>query len=128
LHFEGNEDTTLNYDVRVLGRYGVLSMNAVGTLRDLDDIRKHIPEVTKIARFNSGHAYKDFDSSVDEVAAVTIGGLVAGKVLAKAGILALLLKNIKLIFIAIAGAGGMMWKKIRGKKTEESPEPAGPEA
>jgi uncharacterized membrane-anchored protein len=120
LKFSGNEDTTLNYDVRVLGRYGVLSMNAVGNIRDLNDIKENISAVTKIAQFTSGNAYADFDSKIDEVAAVTIGGLVAGKVLAKAGILALLLKNIKLIFLAIAGAGGFIWKKISGRKKEES--------
>ena len=119
LKFAANEDTTLNYDVRVLGRYGVLSMNAVGSIGDLDDIKQNIPSVTKIAHFTSGNAYADFDSKIDEVAAVTIGGLVAGKVLAKAGILALLLKNIKLIFLAIAGAGGFIWKKISGRKKEE---------
>jgi uncharacterized membrane-anchored protein len=120
LKFSGTEDTTLNYDVRVLGRYGVLSMNAVGTINDLDDIKQNIPSVTKIAHFTSGNAYADFDSKVDAVAAVTIGGLVAGKVLAKAGILALLLKNIKLIFLAVVGAGGFIWKKISGRKKEES--------
>jgi uncharacterized membrane-anchored protein len=120
LKFSGTEDTTLNYDVRVLGRYGVLSMNAVGTINDLDDIKQNIPAVTKIAHFTSGNAYADFDSKVDAVAAVTIGGLVAGKVLAKAGILALLLKNIKLIILAVAGAGGFIWKKISGRKKEES--------
>lgn len=128
LKFENNEDTTLNYDVRVLGRYGVLSMNAVGTLKDLNDIKQHIPAVTKIAHFNNGHAYKDFDSNVDEVAAITIGGLVAGKVLAKAGILALLLKNIKLIFLAIAGAGGLIWKKITGRNKEAAIEPTNTES
>jgi uncharacterized membrane-anchored protein len=120
LKFSDNEDTTLNYDVRVLGRYGILSMNAVGTIGELDDIKASIPEVVDIARFNQGNAYKDFDSGVDEVAAVTIGGLVAGKLLAKAGILALFLKNIKLIILAIGGAGAMIWKKIKGKKQEES--------
>lgn len=119
LKFSGSEDTTLNYDVRVLGRYGVLSMNAVGNIHDLNDIKANIPAVTKIAHFTSGNAYADFDSKIDKVAAVTIGGLVAGKVLAKAGILALLLKNIKLVFLAIAGAGGFIWRKISGRKKEE---------
>jgi hypothetical protein len=35
---------------------------------------------------------------------------------AKAGILALLLKNIKLIFLAVAGAGGFIWKKSPEEK------------
>lgn len=37
--FEGEEEHTLNYEVRVLGRTGVLSMNAVVSLTDLDKVR-----------------------------------------------------------------------------------------
>ena len=40
----------------------------------------------------------------------------AGKVLAKVGIFALVLKNIKLILLAIAGFGGGIWRFITGKK------------
>ena len=53
---------------------------------------------------------------VDEVAAWTIGGLVAGKILVKAGLLAGLLKFWKLIAIGLVGASTFIWKFIRGKK------------
>ena len=39
-------------------------------------------------RFNPGNRYEDFDSNIDEVAAYGIGALIAGKVAAKAGLLA----------------------------------------
>lgn len=108
------EDLTLNYDVRILGRKGVLSLNAVGAMAQLEDINLHIPDVLEIATFKNGHAYRDFDPSVDEVAAYTVGGLVAGKVLAKAGILALLLKNIKLVLFGAIALFGVFRKKIAG--------------
>jgi uncharacterized membrane-anchored protein len=56
---------------------------------------------------------------VDEVAAYTIGGLVAGKVLAKAGLFAVLAKFGKLIFIGIAAAGAGIWRWFRGRKKEK---------
>jgi uncharacterized membrane-anchored protein len=118
------DELTLNYDVRVLGRKGVLSMNAVGTMSQLNTINQHIPDVLSIATFKDGYAYSDFNPSVDKVAAYTVGGLIAGKLLAKAGIFVLLLKNIKLVIFAIIATLGAFRGKIarlfsRKRKTEE---------
>jgi uncharacterized membrane-anchored protein len=77
--------------------------------------------VLDMASFNPGYTYEEFDSNVDEVAAWTVGGLVAGKVLAKAGILALILKNIKLVFIALAAAGAGIWRFVSGRRKKEEP-------
>lgn len=107
-------DTTLNYDVRILGRKGVLSLNAVGNTQQLADIKSHIPDIIHIAKFKEGSKYMDFDPDIDQVAAYSIGGLVAGKLLAKAGILALLLKNIKLIAFGLIALFGKFGKKILG--------------
>lgn len=114
---------TLNYDIRILGRKGVLSMNAVASMDMLPEVKKNIDAALKMASFTAGNAYKDFDPKVDEVAAWTIGGLVAGKVLAKAGLLAVLGKFFaaawKFILIGIAAAWGFI-KKVFTKKKEES--------
>lgn len=119
-------DTTLNYDVRILGRKGVLSLNAVGTIDQLADVQSHIPDIIHIASFKEGSKYTDFDPKIDKVAAYTIGGLVAGKLLAKAGLLALLLKNIKLVLLAIGVMFGGLKNKIVGlfskKKQRAEPE------
>jgi uncharacterized membrane-anchored protein len=63
---------------------------------------------------------------MDTVAAVGIGGLVAGKVLAKLGFLGLLakffaplLKFGKLGFVAIAAGFSALWRFITGRKKEE---------
>ena len=117
-------DTTLNYDVRILGRKGILSLNAVGTMDQLGDIQKHIPDIIHIAKFKEGHTYADFDPDIDEVAAYTIGGLVAGKLLAKAGIFALILKNIKFVILGAVALFGSFRKKIAsffGRREEEDP-------
>ncbi|HKH60246.1 MAG TPA: DUF2167 domain-containing protein [Flavitalea sp.] len=114
----GSENNTLNYDVRVLGRKGVLSLNAIGGMNQLEEVRKNIPAILKMASFETGNTYAEFNPDVDEVAAWTIGGLVAGKILVKAGLLAGLLKFWKLIAIGLVGAGSFVWKFIRGKRQQ----------
>jgi uncharacterized membrane-anchored protein len=70
--------------------------------------------------FNEGHRYSDFNPDVDEVAAWTVGGLVAGKVLAKVGFFAGLLKFWKVIAIGLAAAGTAIWRFFnRNKETTE---------
>jgi uncharacterized membrane-anchored protein len=114
----GDETSTLNYDVRVLGRKGVLSLNAVADMDQLEEVKKNIPAILKMASFAKGHTYSEFNPDVDEVAAWTIGGLVAGKILVKAGVLAGLLKFWKLIAIGVVAAGSFIWKFVRGKKQQ----------
>jgi uncharacterized membrane-anchored protein len=119
LQFGGHDVQTLNYDVRILGRKGILSMNAVANMSELSIVKQDIDKVLHIASFTDGNSYKDFDSNVDEVAAWTIGGLVAGKVLAKAGILAVILKFGKFILIGIAALGGLIFKFFKRKKNQD---------
>lgn len=110
IKFGDAEVNTLNYNVRILGRKGVLVMNAIAVMPDLAEVKKDVPQVLDIVTFNDGYAYKDFDPKIDQVAAWTIGGLVAGKVLSKVGFLALLIKFWKIIALAVAGAFGAMFK------------------
>jgi len=121
IQFGTDSVSTLNYDVRVLGRKGVLSLNAVAAIDQLAEVDKHKGNILSMVEFNAGSRYGDYDSGVDKVAAWTIGGLVAGKVLAKVGLFALILKNIKLVILAFAAAGGGIWRFITGsrKKKEE---------
>ncbi len=105
LLFEGEADATLNYDVRALGRRGVMSMNAVGMMDQVAEVRQAMGQVTAGLHFNPGHAYSDFDPDLDEVAAYGIGALVAGKLAAKSGLLkgllALLVAGKKFIVIGV---------------------------
>lgn len=113
------ETNTLNYNVRVLGRKGVLILNAVASMSELELVKRHVPEVLSIVQFNDGYKYEQFDSSVDKVAAYGIGGLVAGKVLAKVGIFAGLAKFGKVIILAIGAAIAGLWKLISGRKKKD---------
>lgn len=122
--FGKNEVNTLNYNIRILGRKGVLVLNAIATTKELPLVQNDISKVLNIFQFNDGYKYEEFDSSVDEVAAWTIGGLVAGKVLAKVGLFAVIAKFGKLIFFAILGFFGTFRKKLFNlfrKKKENEP-------
>ena len=118
LEFGGQQPHTLNYDVRALGRHGVLKMNFVSDMGQLNDIKTIIPSVMAMPEFVEGSRYKDYVPGADKVAAYGIGGLIAGKVLAKTGLLAILIAFLKkgwvLIVFALAAIGGWLAKLFRG--------------
>ncbi|MCY0990145.1 DUF2167 domain-containing protein [Nannocystis sp. ILAH1] len=107
---EGGENS-LNYAVRVLGRKGVLELNAVSGMTQLPQIRPEMETIYGRVEFDDGNRYSDFNPDIDTVAAYGIGGLIAGKLAAKAGLFALLAKGGKFIVLAIVGlfAGIRAW-------------------
>ncbi|QEC40441.1 DUF2167 domain-containing protein [Pseudobacter ginsenosidimutans] len=122
LQFGTSTDHTLNYGVRILGRKGVLVLNAVATMDELNLVKADIPKVIHIANFTSGNTYSDFNPDVDEVAAWTIGGLVAGKILTKVGLWAVIAKFGKFIVLGIIAIGGWLFSRFRKKKEEQTEE------
>ena len=118
LKFGESAENTLNYNVRILGRKGVLVLNAISSMNELPEVNKNIDKVLNIVAFSDGNKYADFNPSVDEVAAWTVGGLVAGKVMAKAGFFVLVLKFWKVIALAVAGAGSFLWRLVSGRSKE----------
>lgn len=124
LKFGDSPDNTLNYNVRVLGRKGVLILNAVGSEQQLGDIRASIPGLLGAVSFAKGQQYTDFNSGLDEVAAYGIGGLIAGKVLAKVGLFAVILKFWKLGLLALSGAWAGIKRFLTGKKLAPAAGPA----
>jgi uncharacterized membrane-anchored protein len=119
IKFGESEVNTLNYNIRILGRKGVLVMNAISTMPNLDIVKKDIPKVCDIVQFAEGGKYSDFDPKIDEVAAWSIGGLVAGKILAKAGIFAIILKFGKVIALAFFALLAGIKRFFTGDKKEE---------
>ena len=83
----GDEDHSLNYAIRVLGRKGYLSLNAVAPIGELAQVRADMPGVLDMAEFDDGQRYADYNASTDKLAAYGIGALVAGGLAAKAGLL-----------------------------------------
>src|SRR5262249_30250830 len=76
LVFGGNATHTLNYNIRVLGRRGVLVLNAVAGMSRLPAIRNETQSVLEAVDFNQGHRYADYLPGTDKAAAYGITGLI----------------------------------------------------
>lgn len=111
---------TLNYDLRVLGRKGFFTLSAVADMGELAEVKASIPNILKSVEYKDGFKYDQFDSNTDEIAAWTIGGLVAGKVLAKVGFFAIIAKFGKFIFIGLLGAFAAIKKFFFGNKKHQT--------
>jgi uncharacterized membrane-anchored protein len=126
IKFGTSQENTLNYNIRILGRKGVLILNAVSGMSQLNDVKKQIPSVIDIVNFEDGYKYEQFDSKLDKVAIGGITALVAGKVLAKVGFFGLILKFLapilkfgKLAIVGIVAAFSFLWRLITGRSKEE---------
>jgi uncharacterized membrane-anchored protein len=121
LDFGGSEHT-LNYDVRVLGREGVLSMNAVAGMSQLSGIQQDMQSLLKLAEFNPGQRYEEFNGSSDRLAAYGIGALVAGGVAAKLGLFAKLFAVIlafkKVLIAGVIAASGLLARVFKGRSKD----------
>ncbi len=122
LSFDGDSGHTLNYNIRMLGRRGVLVLNAVASVSALPEIEAAAPSILAMVDFKQGHRYADFNPSTDKVATYGLAALVAGGVLAKAGFFKVLLVGIlalkKFVIIGLVAAGSFIKKLFFGKKEQ----------
>jgi uncharacterized membrane-anchored protein len=120
LQTEGSKQNGLNYNIRVLGREGVLVLNAVAPMNQIAKIKTEMTQVTAFTGFTPGNRYADFNSSTDKVAEYGLAALVAGGVASKLGLfgklLAMLIAFKKVILLAVAGLGGSIYKFFKRKK------------
>jgi len=121
---QGDETHTLNYNVRILGRKGVLVMNAVSGIDQLSMVRSRMEQVISFADFNAGYRYSDFDPGVDKVAAYGLAALIGGKAATKVGLFAklggLLVAFKKFIFIGFFALLGVMSKVFKGRRSQSA--------
>ncbi|NIJ20966.1 putative membrane-anchored protein [Sphingomonas naasensis] len=127
LAVEGDPANGLNYDVRLLGRTGVLSLNMLASMKDIGDVRSAAQSFGRSVSFEPGGGYSDFNASTDKAAEYGLAGLVAGGVAVgvakKVGLLAIFLKFGKVILLGVAAFGAAAWGAVRkffGRKDEET--------
>jgi uncharacterized membrane-anchored protein len=121
--------TTVNYNTRILGRKGVLSLNLVTDPDQLAANKAKAAILLDRTTFNRGQSYGDFIAGRDKDAGIGLTGLILGggalAAAAKFGllggawkmILAVVLALKKFIIVAIAGIGAM-FAKLFGKKKD----------
>jgi uncharacterized membrane-anchored protein len=119
LKFSGGDEDTLNYNIRILGRRGVLNLNAVAAMSQLPEIERNAPRILAAIDFNPGNRYADFSEAAgDKVASYGIAALVAGGVAAKLGLFkglwVLLLGAKKFVIIGVVAVVALA-RKFFGK-------------
>lgn len=119
LFFDDSETSTLNYDVRILGRRGILSMNILGDISILPEVKKDMPQLLASINFNEGHRFIDFNPEVDKLAAYGLGALITGKLLSKTGLFAIVAKYAKFILIGLLAVAFAIKKFVFGSKKKQ---------
>lgn len=123
LAFNDNPQHTLNYDIRVLGRNGYLSLNAVADMSSLTRVQQGMQQLLPMTEFDAGARYADYDKSTDKTAAYGLAALIGGGLAAKAGLFAklglLLAKFWKLGLVGLVLLGSGIKRLFGSKRKDE---------
>jgi len=116
LRFSDDPKDGLNYDVRLLGRNGVLSLNIVSGMWALPAIREDAASLARKIEFKPGYRYSDYVKDVDKRAGYGLAGLVAAGIgvtaAKKLGLLAVLLPFAKKAFALVLVGLAFAWRRI----------------
>jgi uncharacterized membrane-anchored protein len=126
LRAEGDAVDSLNFNVRVLGRDGVLVLNAVASVGQIARVKTGMQTVTAFTEFTPGNRYGDFNGKTDKVAEYGLAALVAGGVAARLGLfgkLFVLLLVLKKAFLLAIAAGGSWLCTLFGRRKKSEPAP-----
>jgi len=127
LMFGSNGEHTLNYSIRILGRRGVLVLNAIASMPQLPSVRSETENVLAAVNFSEGHRYTDYLPGKDKAATYGIAGLVIGATAVKAGffkaIWIAVLAFKKVIVAGVIALVGAL-RALFAKKTSDTPEQA----
>ncbi|SDF68543.1 DUF2167 domain-containing protein [Phytopseudomonas seleniipraecipitans] len=119
--FGDSDEHILNYNIRVLGRKGVLVLNFIAGMHQLPQIEENLPAVLAMTDFNDGNRYADFNPDLDQVAAYGLGALIAGKAAAKVGLFAAALILLKKAWFLPVLLIGWVWRRMSGKNKQPQP-------
>lgn len=123
----------INYNTRILGRRGVLSLNLVTAPQDLVANKAKVAKLLDSTTFIRTQTYADYVPGRDKKAEYGLAGLILGggamAAAAKFGIfgamgkwiLGLVLVFKKFAIVAIAGIGALIAKFFGGKKKDDQP-------
>ena len=118
---------TINYNTRMLGRRGVLSMYLVVSPKELELGKQKVATLLQNVKFNKGQTYAEYVAGTDKAAGYGLAGLILGggamAAAAKFGVfgalwkwgLGILLVLKKFIIIGIVGVVALVSKLFKGK-------------
>jgi uncharacterized membrane-anchored protein len=124
LVFGSATEHTLNYNIRILGRRGVLVLNAIAAMDHLGAVRGETKNLLAAVDFSEGHRYADYLPGKDKAAAYGVTGLLVGATAAKAGLFKALWIGLlafkKLILVGVAALVAAL-KRLFGSAPQEAP-------
>jgi uncharacterized membrane-anchored protein len=134
-HTDGDDDDTINFNTRVLGRKGYVALNLIDGSKTIEGSKPAVATLLAATTFKPGSSYADFDKKTDKIAEYGLAALVAGGagaaalklvkigLLAKFGtkILAILIAAKKAIILAIAALFAFIKKLFGGKQAQPAP-------
>ena len=115
LESEGQQN--VNYNVRLLGREGIMHVTVVTGTEEFEDVRAKIPAILESFAFNPGRTYAEYQEG-DKLADYGLMAMLGVGAAVGVGFFA---KNIKLILAGIAAAGAgviAFFKKLFGRKNQ----------
>jgi uncharacterized membrane-anchored protein len=114
---QSKEGQEANYDTRILGRTGVMSVKLV---TDAKEVKAQIPTVKNLLagfQYKPGHKYSEVRSG-DKIAQYGLTGLITGGVILAAAKSGLLGKIWKLLVVGGAALFGGIWRFLTGKSRQ----------
>jgi uncharacterized membrane-anchored protein len=131
LRANSDDGESVNFNTRVLGRKGIVSLNLVCDPEDLSSNKPEVATLLQGTGFQRGSRYEEFNSKTDKMAEYGLAGLILGGAglgaakLVKIGllakfwkvILAALIAGKKAILLGLAGAVAFV-KRFFGRKTK----------
>ncbi|WP_205729103.1 DUF2167 domain-containing protein [Ferrimonas sediminicola] len=118
IKFGEAKQNTLNYNIRALGRQGVLVLNYIADMSQKPEIDANLDAVMAMTQFNPGNTYDEFNPEIDKVAAYGVGALITGKLLAKTGFLAVLMLFLKKGGVFILAGLAALGKRLMGRNRD----------
>lgn len=112
---EATGEDTLNYDIRELGRAGVMVTSFISDFAQLEDVKTSSADIREMISFTDGNRYADFDPKTDRVAEFDVGGLISGNSAVTAGLIAVALAFLKKGgFVLLLAPIGWVVNRVRG--------------
>ncbi len=104
LKVSDKEGTSINFNTRVLGRKGYVSLNLVTPPEKFDANRVQAANLLTVTQFGDGARYQDFKPKTDKIAEYGLVGLIAGGAALKLAKIGLIAKFGKVIFAFLLAA------------------------
>lgn len=119
---ESDGEKSINYNTRLLGRYGVVSVTLVADPEDLATLKPVLNKVIGGFGYKEGQRYSDFVPGKDKVSELGLAALVAGGAgvaAGKAGLIAKLLLLFKKGWILLAVGIGAIYRKLKARSEKK---------